>query len=350
MRLKKSKFCFITIGLITLALGVLASYFLPEKYLYDAVHIYNDPYNEKGFIRSYPVSMWFYDFFMLNKLPFSLIGAIQITTIFWLFFKQGIPEKFNRLYFSNILIWFSLIAISIYISIPSKEFINILFVFMVVYYLRKNFKNLKIKIIFVLLLFVAYGVWFRPYYALIPFLAIASFFVSKIKSRNKIINIIIVSLLIAVFMSLSYGAIKGEFMSESTREALNEKREGSLDAQTLILSPVETSSILGESVGILYGYFSVNLPFEGLKFIYKPHVILFVFWQLSVFLVLLSNYSKCLKGKTGNFKTKAWIFHILFSYFVIQGVFEPDLGSSIRHKIGILPLIYEAIFYNRIKT
>ena len=36
MKLEKSKFCFIIIGLITLTIGVFAFYLLPEKYLYDA--------------------------------------------------------------------------------------------------------------------------------------------------------------------------------------------------------------------------------------------------------------------------------------------------------------------------
>ena len=32
---------------------------------------------------------------------------------------------------------------------------------------------------------------------------------------------------------------------------------------------------------------------------------------------------------------------------MVQGVFEPDLGTSIRHKIGFLPLIYFALYYDR---
>ena len=268
MKLEKSKFCFIIIGLITLTIGVFAFYLLPEKYLYDALLIYNDPYNEKGYVGSYPVSMWFYDFFMLNKLPFPLIAVIQISIIFWLFFKQGIPKNFNKLYFSNVLIWFSLLAIAAYISIPSKEFINILFAFVVVYFLRKKLKQTKTGIFFVFLLFFLYGFWFRPYYLLVPIIAIASFFISKIKSIHKTTNIIISTILIAVFMSLSYGLIEGEFMSQSTREALNEKRLGREDSQTLILSPIKTDSFIGESIGIIYGYFSESNSYFLILFIF----------------------------------------------------------------------------------
>ena len=326
-----------------------SSYFLPEKYLYDAILIYNDPFTEKGLIGSYPVSMWFYSFFKLNKLSFSTIGFIQVLIIFILFYIQGVPKKFEKLYLSNTLSWASLIVISVYISIPSKEFINILFAFLIVFFLRKKLNNNFTHIALVLLLIILFGLWFRPYYGLIPFLAITSFVISKIKSKYKPVNIITASLLIAIFMSLSYGVVQGEYMSQGSREALNQKRINEPDSQTLIFSPIKTNSAFGESIGILYGYFSVNIPFEGLKFINKPHVILFVIWQLLLFLILFINYNRCLNQCRDNYNSKIWLFHIIFSYFIIQGIFEPDLGSSIRHKLGILPLIYEAMFYNRLK-
>lgn len=336
------------ITLITLVLGITSTFILPEKYLYDALLIYNDPFNEKGLVGSYPVSMWFYDFFMLNRLPFFIIAMIQIPLIFYLFYKQGIPNSFDKLSLTNIVVWFALIAIAVYISIPSKEFINILFVFTVIYLLRKKFSKKRDKILFILSLFLLYGLWFRPYYFLIPFIAFFSFMISRIRSQHKVFNIILSTIVIAIFMSFSYGLIQGEFMSESTREALNEKRYGREDSQTLILSPVKTDSFLGEAIGIAYGYLSVNIPFEGLKFIKKPQVIMFVIWQLSVFVLLYRKYKVSLRTSSSPLETKIWVFHLLFSYFIVQGIFEPDLGSSIRHKLGVLPLIYEALFYEKL--
>ena len=49
------------------------------------------------------------------------------------------------------------------------------------------------------------------------------------------------------------------------------------------------------------------------------------------------------EGRNENYEL--WLFYMLFSYFVVQGVFEPDLGSAVRHKIGILPLIYYLLYY-----
>ncbi len=349
MQLSKNQILFITIAFISVVLGIFSQQFLPDKYYYDAVLIATDPYNQKGFINSYPVAMMFYDTFYLNKLPYPIIAIFQLSIIFYFFYRLSIPKNFTKLYLSNILIWSALIALSIYISMPSKEFINILFIFLIVFILKSTPLRKKIKIIIILVLFVLFGLWYRIYFVMIPVLAVTSFLVFRLKIRKKIITSIFVSVLAAIFMSLSYAFISGEYMSESTREELNEKRKGRQDSQTLILSPIKTNSPIGEAVGIIYGYVTVNLPFESLiKFYYKPQVILFATWQILLFYVLITKFKKAREASTSSYDERLWLFYIIFSYFVIQGVFEPDLGSSIRHKFGVLPIIYQAIFYTRL--
>lgn len=349
MGLSKNQILFVTIAFISIVLGVFAHQLLPEKYYYDAVLIATDPYNQKGFINSYPVAMMFYDIFFLNKLSYPILAIFQLLIIFYCFYRLSIPKNFTRLYLSNILIWSALIALSIYISMPSKEFINILFIFLIAFILKSIQLRQKIKITIILVLFVLFGLWYRIYFIMIPVLAVTSFMVFRLKIRKKIIVSIFVSVLAAIFMSVSYAVVSGEYMSESTREELNEKRKGRQDSQTLILSPVKTNSPIGEAVGIMYGYVTVNLPFESLiKFYYKPQVILFSIWQILLFYVLIIKFNKARKESTSVYDERLWLFHIVFSYFVIQGVFEPDLGSSIRHKFGVLPIIYQAIFYTRL--
>ena len=349
MGLSKNQILFVTIAFISIALGVFAHQLLPDKYYYDAVLIATDPYNQKGFINSYPVAMMFYDIFFLNKLSYPILAIFQLLIIFYCFYRLSIPKNFTRLYLSNILIWSALIALSIYISMPSKEFINILFIFLIALILKSIQLRQKIKITIILVLFVLFGLWYRIYFIMIPVLAVTSFMVFRLKIRKKIIVSIFASVLAAIFMSVSYAVVSGEYMSESTREELNEKRKGRQDSQTLILSPVKTNSPIGEAVGIMYGYVTVNLPFESLiKFYYKPQVILFSIWQILLFYVLIIKFNKARKESTSVYDERLWLFHIVVSYFVIQGVFEPDLGSSIRHKFCVLPIIYQAIFYTRL--
>jgi len=349
MQLSKNQILFITIAFISVVLGVFAHQFLPDKYYYDAILIATDPYNQKGFINSYPVAMMFYDTFFLNKLPYPILAIFQLSIIFYCFYRLSIPKNFTKLYLSNILIWSALIALSIYISMPSKEFINILFIFLIAFILKSKKLKQKTKITAILVLFGLFGLWYRIYFVMIPVLAVTSFLVFRLKISKKIITSIFISLFAAIFMSISYDAVSGEYMSESTREELNEKRKGRQDSQTLIVSPIRTNNPVGEAVGIIYGYVTVNLPFESIiKFYYKPQVILFSIWQILLFCVLIIKFNKAREASKSAFDERLWLFHIVFSYFVIQGVFEPDLGSSIRHKFGVLPIIYQAIFYKRL--
>ena len=188
MQLSKNQILFITIAFISVVLGVFAHQFLPDKYYYDAILIATDPYNQKGFINSYPVAMMFYDTFFLNKLPYPILAIFQLSIIFYCFYRLSIPKKFTKLYLSNILIWSALIALSIYISMPSKEFINILFIFLLAFILKSKKLKQKTKITAILVLFGLFGLWYRIYFVMIPVLAVTSFLVFRLKISKKIIT------------------------------------------------------------------------------------------------------------------------------------------------------------------
>lgn len=97
--------------------------------------------------------------------------------------------------------------------------------------------------------------------------------------------------------------------------------------QSMIQSPIPTDSWYGETIGIFYGYISVNIPVNALKHILKPQVIAFIVWQLFIFYLLYLRFQKCLINRN-NLKYELWVFLFIFAYFVVQGLFEPDLGSS----------------------
>lgn len=345
MLLRKEIITFYILALVTVVVTFFIPDFLPEKYLYDATIIAEDPFNEKGGIGSYSISMSFYDILKLNTLSFGQVGVIHSIIIFYLIRKLGIPTNLHRFYLSNTLILTLILIIPAYLSMPTKEFLNIVFVFLIVFILKRK-KLVSFNLLAVVFaLFFLFGFYFRVYYALIPFVAVAVSIISNVKTKFKTLNVFFISVLSCVFISLSYGFVKGEFMSSSSREQFNETRVGREDSQTLIMSPIKTDTALGEAAGIFYGYFSVNIPLNGLKYYKKPQVLFFVFWQLLLIVVLLMNFSREIKVK-GRTHQK-WLFYLLISYLAVQGIFEPDLGSSIRHKLGILPLIYEATFYKR---
>lgn len=345
VHIKPEKLTYIVLTLVALLIGILAPFILQEKYFNDAWRIVLDTYNEKGLIGSYAFCMWFYDITSLNKLHFSIIACIQLPIMLYLMSKLGVPRIFKKLYLRNALVYLAIILIGVYICIPSKEFINFIYVCLLSFYLAgKNSINKKIVVTFITLLFFAF--FFRPYYALVPIIALSMYLLAYIKLKNRVLSLVFSGLLVACFLSLSYGVIKGQNMSESSREALNSIRKGRADSQTAIFSPVKTDNPIGESIAIFYGFFTVNLPLNGLKFFYKPQVVAFIIWQLLMMIYLLLFYHRCLKNRRA-YNHELWIFHLVFAYFIVQGIFEPDLGSAIRHKLGIFPLIWLAMYYDK---
>lgn len=338
---------FWNLAFIITIIGCLAVFFLPERYMFDAYTISIDQYNEIGIMGSYPFSIWFYHTLGLAKLPFPLIAWIQIPIVFLLLYKLGLPQSFSRLTLRNVLVWLALFVLAIYMGFPSKEFITILWVFMIAFVLKSRLK-LHTKMVVTTVLFLFFGWFYREYFILMPLLALGIYMFSAVTIKNKVIYNTIIGLIIVSFMSLSHGLIKGVFITEGFRNKLNTERVAQSDenAATMILSPVKPDTFHGEVFGIVYGFFSVNLPISGLRFLLKPQVILFVLWQVLLFLLLVYFYGNALKNKS-HFKHELWVFHLLFAYFIIQGIFEPDLGSAVKHKLGVLPLIWMAIYYDK---
>lgn len=315
--------------------------------MFDAYSIALDRYNEKGWVGSYPFSMMFYDITGIGKLAFPLVALIQLPVIFIIYKSLNIPASFYSFNLRNVLIWAGLLMYGVYVGFPSKEFITAIYIYIICVFLKSSL-NLFSKIFFSTILLVFFGWFFRQYFILVPFLAILLYAIGYLKIKNKILTALLIGVLTSCFLSLSYGIVKGEFMSQSSREALNKVRleTGDSNASTMIVSPIKTDVFHGEVVGIFYGFFTVNIPITGFRFILKPHVIAFVIWQLILFIYLFCIYNKILQNKK-QYKHEQWVFHLLFAYFIVQGIFEPDLGSAVKHKLGVFPLIWLAIYYDK---
>jgi hypothetical protein len=347
--LDKNKYFFIQIAIICLLVGIVCSFILPSKFYNDAEIIVNDPHNEIGLIGSYPFTMLFYKITFLQNLPYFLIALIQLPILFYVLYKIGIPKEFNFFNVKNTLVYIGFFLIALFICIPSKEFINFLYLSSIVFIFKQKKYSLNKSVFYSFVIFSIFGIFFRSYYLFIPLISLLMYLFTFVKIKNKTLNIILFSVFVSILMSFSYKLIVGEYISESTREMHNLERMGSQDAQSMIQSPIPTDSWYGETIGIFYGYISVNIPVNAIKHILKPQVLAFIVWQLFIFYLLYLRFQKCVINR-GNLKYELWVFLFIFAYFVVQGLFEPDLGSSIRHKIGIFPLIYYAIYYEKINV
>lgn len=342
--IKINKFWFMALFGINVLISAFAFLFLPKRYFNDTVIIVFDKLHEIGWVGSYPFTIMFYSITKLKYLPFFIIALIQFPICVYLLYKIGIPSNFHKITVKNILVYISFFLMAIFLSMPSKEFINFMYISLIPFvFLKTNWTTLK-KVIVVMVLLLFFGSFFRTYYLLIPIISIGMYFITKVNFKNKAITSIFYGITIIIFLSIAHGLVKGKHLSESNREAFNAER--TKDNNSAIVSPISTKTWYGETVGIIYGFFEINIPIiEGFKHILSPQIISFIIWQLFLFYILLVRLARCLKEKKNN-KDELWILLIVFSYFIVQGLFEPDLGSAVRHKIGVFPIIYFALYYD----
>lgn len=342
---KKNKLMFFGLFAINLIIGLFSSFILPERFFNDTIIIVFDKYHEIGWIGSYPFAIMFYKLTGLKYLPFPVISLIQYPIAIAILYKIGVPSNFDKINIKNLLVYVALFLTSLYLSMPTKEFITFIYVSMIPILYQSN-KTPRFKIISSLLLIFCFG-FFRQYYLIIPILAVGMYLVTFINFKNKALSTVFYGLVLTIFLSFSSGVVKGEFLSQSSREVYTDKFKQ--DVNSIIIAPMSQDTWYGESVGIVYGFLAVNVPIiELIKHLLSPQIVLFIIWQLLVFYILLVRFSNCLKDKK-NRKFELWTLLILFSYFMVQGIFEPDLGTSIRHKMGFLPLIYYVLYYDHFR-
>lgn len=346
--IKRSTATFIVLFVLNLFVAVFSFYILPKRFFYDAVVIALDKGNEIGFFGSYPLTILFYKITGLRYLPFSIVGLIQFPILMYVLYKIGIPTDFEKLNIKNVLVYLGILMIAIFMSMPSKEFITYLFISLIVF-LFLNEKDSFRKVLFtVFFLLAVFGIFYRPYFFLIPIIAVGMYGAILINFKNKTFAAIFYGLLTAIFLSLIYGIVEGQYFSQVSREVVNSTRIGSADANSSILPPIKPDTWYGETIGIFYGFFSVNVPINGLKHIFSPQILVFIIWQLFLFYILIVRFSRCIESRSEH-KNELWALLILFAFFIVQGVFEPDLGSAVRHKIGVFPLIYYALYYDHFR-
>ena len=164
--IRKNDLWFLTLVIINLAISVSAFSFLPERYFNDTVIILFDKYNEIGWVGSYPFTMMFYSITKLKHLPFFIIALIQFPICVYLLYKIGVPSNFHKITVKNILVYISFFLMAIFLSMPSKEFINFMYISLIpLIFLKTNWNTLK-KVIVTMLLLLFFGSFFRTYYVL----------------------------------------------------------------------------------------------------------------------------------------------------------------------------------------
>lgn len=348
LTITKSKFIFFSFSFLGLIAAICSSYVLPKKYFSDALTIIHNPWNLKGVVGGFQLSIFFYSITGMRWMPFSLVALIQYPILIYILTKIGIPSNFDKVKVNNLLMYASFFVIGIFISMQTKEFITFIFCAILVKLIKnKNKEYVFRNRIIICLMILLYSYIFREYYYLVLILSI---FISILSYCNLKLNsflIVIYGLIMIILMSCGHNMVKHGYLSDKTRTELNERRlddpKIKEESRSAIIPPLPTNTWYGDAVSIIYGFMVVNIPITSI-FSASPQVSLFSIWQLTLFFCLSLKFDQILKIKKNN--NIRWAYYITFSFFIVQGLFEPDLGSSIRHKAGIFPLIYFILFYD----
>ena len=141
--LNKNHYFFIQLAFLCLLAGIVCSFILPSKFYNDAVIIVNDFHNEIGFIGSYPFTILFYKITLLKLIPYFLVAIIQFRILYFVLYKIGVPLNFNRLNTKNCLVYIGFFLIALFICIPSKEFINFIYLSFIIFIFKDKKYSLQ---------------------------------------------------------------------------------------------------------------------------------------------------------------------------------------------------------------
>ena len=345
--INRKNILFFSAWVMAFLIAITSFMFLPEKFFYDSNEILKTSYSMGNWLKgSYPFTSNFYHIIGLSYLPFSLIGFFQIALLFVLTIFIVIPKKFTLLHLEHIIVAFSILLLGVFLGQPSKEFIAFLIMYLVLIIIQKHEYSLQYRCVLSSVLLIVIAVLFRPYYVLLPFLVLGMYLTLLITKKQKIFWVIFSGIAMLIVVSLIVYSLKYEYLTELYREQVNDPRRGEEYANSIISSPLRPNTFLNEIFSIFYGIISVNIPIEGLRHITKPQIIIFVLWQLFFISLFFKMLIKSIESYSQN-KEKVLILFFLLSFFIVQGVFEPDLGSAIRHKIGVFPFIYYIFIYEK---
>lgn len=126
------------------------------------------------------------------------------------------------------------------------------------------------------------------------------------------------------------------------RSRVNDIRVDSPDAFTLIQNALSSSTVLSDLINWLVSWFLILVPLPLLLLLELQYVVAFILVTLSVYAMFsgwrsFQNDKSGLSSKEERQVRAAFLFMLAFT--LVQGIFEPDYGSVIKHMIDLLPTL-----------
>lgn len=296
-----------------------------------------------------------FDGFRNTALIFRMVGAEYLfpewlvvliaNIIYWsasiLVLKRSSLHRQNLFTITICLGW--IFCSALFLSRYSKELIALIPVFFICF-VRIDKPILKVAAALIVLAFV---IFIRPYWAICLGLFFASYYLFFRLKLPKLIKIALFSL-VYFFPFVLSSQLRGDYLTD-WRVVANLDFYDPYRAQSAIDNLMINTSAFTDYSNALCSWLYLNLPFKLLLSGELRYKIFALFQFGSIFVLATAIYSEVRihnmkRAKEDPYYSRCISF--LLAYSLTQAIFEPDVGSFLRHQIILaMPLIY--ILYPR---
>ncbi|MDA7802562.1 hypothetical protein N9K08_03910 [Gammaproteobacteria bacterium] len=230
-----------------------------------------------------------------------------------------------------IILFLFLLFSSVFLQQYSKDFFVLFITISMMVFGLKN----KLGLTLFLVIAFIYAIYFRLYWVLIIalFLGFNSlYFLFKVKATTK--NLVFFSIIFILMLSIAFELILDLSLSHY-RQIINISRIGDVNANSIILPFIPLGNFFLEWINSIITLISFGLPLPLLKVGGVQHIASFL-----ALVLISSSFFKNLKFALLDRAGKQAVLFV-FSFLIIQSIFEPDYSSFLRHLTPIIPLILE---------
>lgn len=332
-RLKDTSITFTLIVPIYFVLSIFVKKFLPGNFFVDSMVIrslINRTSIKFDSSDSYASTAAFYKLLGFNGNTPHFFESLLSTVVLLIFLYILVNnENFIALSLSNFFtLSFTIFFYLSFFSVISKDLIAFsLLLLSFFFYGKKGF------FIALLTSILVYGLFFRSYWLLlIPLI----FLVYQFLKRKHLFTMIIFIIMFIVVVSYLYFLFDGTYIS-----FLRYQTHTVLSANTNINNLFPADNFLHDVLNSLNTILNLIVPADGLG---SSSEVLYYLWTYYVLYLCINAFRHEQKSRANS----NLVIASFISFIIIQGLFEPDMGSALRHQLVFSMLIINIFNNNRV--
>ena len=313
---------------------------LPNKFFFDEKTIINGIGKTTKFYPndSYANTSYFFSAFSLNE--WKKIIAVFSFLIMMVFICFSTSVK--RLLFTT----FYTVCITHFFLQLSKEFIVIfihtlsLVIFFVCFLFHQNKKQTWIDYIplfFISIIYFFYIHYFRSYY-LIALLVAAGLLLLKYTNKEFAFTLITLVVLYFLFFSHEHSIDK----IDGIRDVLNQHRHNSNTALSMFTNLFPAKGIINFFINYCYAFLRLFFP---VFFYYSVKSVFLTLFNLLLLILIKDCVYSIKQNKDKNIIFPYFCICLLAGHWLTQILFEPDLGSYLRHLSSYCLLLLPGMYF-----